>query len=68
MIAKKRLAELLHEGKSTLSVVIKKMNRVKDQYARTLAIFYVEGGDVGKVLVNDDVARPWRRKREFCNK
>ncbi|WP_298966718.1 thermonuclease family protein [uncultured Roseibium sp.] len=36
----------------------------KDKYGRTLARVLVNGNDVSQILINEGLARPWRRHRE----
>jgi micrococcal nuclease len=53
-----RLAELLSSG------VIELQRQGKDFHKRTLAIVLVGGQNVGSVLIAEDLARPWKGKRE----
>lgn len=68
IVAKRRLAELLS------SVVVEVLRgdpdsgRKKDRYGRTLAIVSVDGQDVGGILIEESLARPWNGKRRpWCN-
>ncbi len=66
LVAKARLSELLMGH----PVVIKRGdgNRMKDRYGRTLAVIAVDGADVGEKLIAEELARPWKGKREpWCN-
>jgi micrococcal nuclease len=53
-----RLAELLSSGDIELQ------RQGKDFHKRTLAIVLVGGQNVGSVLIAENLARPWKGKRE----
>lgn len=68
-VAKRRLQELLASPGFELERGDPKSGRRKDRYGRTLATAYVDGIDVGSILINEGIARPWRGKREpWCEK
>ncbi|OAE43940.1 thermonuclease family protein [Brucella intermedia] len=67
-VAKRRLQELLASPGFEMERGDPKSGRIKDRYGRTLATAYVEGVDVGSILIEEELARPWRGKREpWCN-
>ncbi|MEL4069567.1 thermonuclease family protein [Ochrobactrum sp. GPK 3] len=63
-VAKRRLQELLSSPGFEMERGDPKSGRVKDKYGRTLATIYVDGADVGLILIDEELARPWRGKRE----
>ncbi len=68
-VAKRRLQELLASPGFEMELGDPKSGRNKDRYGRTLATAYVEGVDVGSILIEEELARPWRGKREpWCVK
>lgn len=67
-VVKRRLQELLSSPGFEMERGDPKSGRMKDRYGRTLATAYVEGVDVGAILIEEELARPWRGKREpWCN-
>ncbi|WP_024897690.1 thermonuclease family protein [Brucella rhizosphaerae] len=68
-VAKRRLQELLSSPGFEMERGDPKSGRMKDRYGRTLATAHVDGIDVGSILINEGIARPWRGKREpWCEK
>lgn len=68
-VAKRRLQELLSSPGFEIERGDPKSGRAKDRYGRTLATAYVDGVDVGSILIEEGLARPWRGKREpWCIK
>ncbi len=68
LVAKRRLAALMASGEIEISRGDPVNGRKKDRYGRTLATIYVDGIDVGETLVGEELARPWRGRREpWCN-
>lgn len=66
LVAKRRLGELMEEGPAR--IVRGDGKRMKDRYGRTLAHVIVGGRDVGEVLVEEGLARPWTGKRQpWCD-
>ncbi|MBS9720142.1 thermonuclease family protein [Tianweitania sp. BSSL-BM11] len=63
-VAKARLAKLLASGKITLHRGDPQDGRLKDRHGRTLATITVDGRDVGDILVEEGLARPWSGRRE----
>ena len=63
-VAKRRLQELLSSPGFVMERGDPKTGRMKDRYGRTLATAYLDGIDVGSILINEELARPWRGKRE----
>ena len=42
--------------------------RMKDRHGRTLARLYVDGEDVGEILIRENLARPWEgQRRSWCD-
>lgn len=67
-VAKRRLQELLASPGFEMERGDPKSGRTKDRYYRTLATIYVDGIDVGRIMIDEKLARPWRGKREpWCN-
>ena len=67
-VAKRRLQELLSSPGFEMERGDPKSGRMKDRYGRTLATIYVDGIDVGSILIDERLARLWRGKREpWCN-
>ncbi|QNQ40946.1 thermonuclease family protein [Brucella intermedia] len=64
LVARQRLAALLSSGQVDIEKGDPKSGRARDRYGRTLATVYVEGVDVGSILIEEELARPWRGKRE----
>ncbi|WP_051556898.1 thermonuclease family protein [Brucella intermedia] len=64
LVARKRLAVLLGSGQVDIERGDPKSGRAKDRYGRTLATAYVDGVDIGSILIKEMIARPWRGKRE----
>lgn len=64
LAARQRLAALLGSGQVDIEKGDPKSGRAQDRYGRTLATVYVEGVDVGSILIEEELARPWRGKRE----
>ncbi|OEI84419.1 thermonuclease family protein [Brucella sp. BO3] len=68
LVARKLLAALLGGGEVEIKRGDPKTGRMKDRYRRTLATVYIDGKDVGETLISEELARPWRGKREpWCN-
>lgn len=67
-VARRRLTELLGQGKIAVHRGDPGTGRMKDRYGRTLATVSVDGRDVGRILVAEDLARPWTgRRRSWCD-
>ncbi|PJO47202.1 thermonuclease family protein [Brucella pituitosa] len=68
-VAKRRLQELLSSPGFEMERGDPKSGRMKDRYGRTLATIYVDGVDVGSILIDEELARPWRGHREpWCTR
>lgn len=68
-VAKRRLQELLSSPGFEMERGDPKSGSMKDRYGRTLATAYVDGIDIGSILIQEGIARPWRGKREpWCEK
>lgn len=59
-----RLEELLKSGDLDVSVGDPASGRRVDRYGRALVTIRVNGEDVGKILIRENLARPWRGRRE----
>lgn len=62
IVAKHRVEQLLRGG----SIGIRRGDggRMTDKYGRTLAVVLVDGRDLGEILVNEGLARPWTGRRQ----
>ncbi|CAM5578628.1 hypothetical protein MAUB1S_09739 [Mycolicibacterium aubagnense] len=68
LVAKRRLQELLGSGTVEVLRGDPDSGRQKDRYGRTLAIVSVDGQDIGGILIDEGLARPWNGKRRpWCN-
>lgn len=63
-VAKRRLQELILTPGFEIERGDPKSGRMKDRYGRTLGTVYVDGVDVGSILIEEGLVRPWRGKRE----
>lgn len=64
--AKARMVELMAGGKIRVERGYK--GRMKDRHRRTLGRVYVGDTDVGEVLIQEGLARPWRgRRAPWCS-
>lgn len=54
-----RLIQIMNDGEVTFR------RNGKDRYGRTLADFYVDGIDVGEILIGEGLARQWPDGPEF---
>ena len=61
-VATRRLQELLDNGEIVITRGDGK--RMTDRYGRTLARVSAHGDDIGDRLVAEDLARPWKGKRQ----
>lgn len=67
VVAKRRLTELLASGKVEVTVGDPQTGRTFDRFNRILATITVDGRDVGRTLVAEELARPWEgRRRSWC--
>ena len=64
LVAKRRLAELLGGGDILLTPGDPQDGRVTDMHGRVLATLSVAGRDVGEILIEEGLARPWAGRRE----
>ena len=64
MIAARRLQELLTGGHIAVISGDPVSGRKVDRHGRQLATILVDGRDVGEILIEEDLARPWRGRRE----
>lgn len=64
IVAKRRMAELLASGEVVVRRGDPATGRAKDLHGRTLATIFVEGQDVGDIMIAEGVARPWTGKRQ----
>lgn len=46
-------------------VTVRRTGR-EDQYGRTIGLVSVDGRDIGEILMESELARPWRGRREPC--
>lgn len=66
VLTKRRLQELLQSGSVTLHP---DPPSERDKYNRLLVHLFVNGEDVGCILIREGYARPWRGRREnWCVK
>lgn len=63
LVAKRRLAEILASGEVKVIVGDPATGRTFDKYRRILATITVDGRDVGEMLIEEQLARPWDGKR-----
>jgi len=66
-IAAKRLRELVSDGQ----VMIRANRRATDRYGRRLGWLFVNGEDVGKILIREGMARPYdgrSKRKNWCAK
>ena len=66
-IAAKRLRELVSDGQ----VMIRANRRATDRYGRRLGWLFVNGEDVGKILIREGMARPYdgrSKRKSWCAK
>jgi micrococcal nuclease len=67
-VAAARLDQLLRSGPVTVSRGDPVDGRTTDRHGRTLAIVSVNGKDAGRILIFEELARPWTGKRQpWCN-
>jgi micrococcal nuclease len=67
-VAKAELQSILSKGKITIARGDPRSGRKTDRYGRTLAIVAVDAIDVGQMLIDRDMARPWTGKRRpWCD-
>ncbi|MEX3008380.1 thermonuclease family protein [Hoeflea sp. TYP-13] len=62
-IAARRVEELLELHRIRIRRGDPKDGRLKDRYGRTLAIIYVDGVDLGEILIEEDLAQRWYSDR-----
>jgi endonuclease YncB( thermonuclease family) len=68
MVAKRRLTELLASGKIEVTVGDPQTGRTFDRFQRILATITVDGRDVGAILIEEGLARPWDgRRHPWCD-
>lgn len=68
LVAKNRLYTLLRTGRLKIVRGDPIDGRKVDRYKRTLAIILVNKKDVGEILIDEQLARPWSGKREpWCS-
>ncbi|MEO3997158.1 thermonuclease family protein [Mesorhizobium sp. CAU 1732] len=68
LVAKRRVIGLMDSGEVVVLRGDPDTGRIKDRYGRTLATISVGGRDVGAVLVEEGLARPWGGRREpWCD-
>lgn len=68
-IAKARLETLLLSGEIAMRRGDPASHRMKDRHGRTLGTVSVDGRDVGVTLIGEQLARPWRGKRQpWCDR
>jgi endonuclease YncB( thermonuclease family) len=63
-LAKRRLADLLAAGVIAVVPGDPEDGRRRDRYGRLLAIVTLDGADIGAILVEEELARPWTGHRE----
>lgn len=67
-VAKRRLTELLASGKVEVTVGDPQTGRTFDRFQRVLATIIVDGRDVGAILIDEGLARPWDgRRHPWCD-
>jgi endonuclease YncB( thermonuclease family) len=67
MVAKRWLTELLKAGKMEITVGDPITGRTFDKYHCILATITIDGHDVGQILVEEGLARPWEgKRRSWC--
>jgi micrococcal nuclease len=66
LVARERMTVLLASGALTLKRG--DGHRMKDRHGRTLARVFVDGKDVGGILIAENLARPWEgKRRSWCD-
>lgn len=63
-VARSRLKALMSDGTIDIERGDPRDGRLKDRSGRTLARVYVEGQDVGRIMIDERLARPWTGKRQ----
>ncbi|GLS29983.1 nuclease homologue [Mesorhizobium albiziae] len=63
LVAKRRLESLLGQGEIAITRGDPYTGRVKDRHGRTLAVISVAGRDVGRILIDEGLAREWTGRR-----
>lgn len=67
--AKRRLEQLLGAGPIEILRGDPADGRLVDRHGRTLAVIRAGGRDVGAILVDEDLARPWAgRRAPWCDR
>ena len=67
IIARNRLSALLKSGQLVVKEGDPVDGRVRDRHGRTLATITIDGRDVGDILIAEELARQWgRRRRSGC--
>lgn len=64
LVAARRLEDLLRSGKVVVHFGDPKDGRKRDRHGRTLATITVDGHDVGAIMIEEGLARPWTGKRQ----
>jgi len=64
LVARRRLAQLLEGGAFEILRGDPETGRKIDRYGRTLATIRRGGRDVGEILIEDGLARPWAGRRQ----
>jgi endonuclease YncB( thermonuclease family) len=68
LVAKHRMEALLAEGQIEVQRGDPQDGRLKDRYGRTLATISVGGRDIGEILIEEELARPWAgRRQSWCD-
>ncbi|RWC25934.1 thermonuclease family protein [Mesorhizobium sp.] len=68
LVAKRRMAQLMVDGKIVVHEGDPASGRMIDRYGRMLATVEVDGHDVGEIMIAEGLARRWNGKRRpWCN-
>lgn len=67
LVAKRRLEQMLASGQVRIARGDPADGRKRDRHGRTLAVISLDGQDVGSILIDEGLARPWiGKRRSWC--
>lgn len=68
LVAKRRMDDLLRSGPVRVTIGDPVDGRRTDRHGRTLATLSVDGRDLGGIMIDEGLARPWEgRRRSWCD-